>query len=66
MKVRLPLVIPAVILVLLGLLWVLQGAGVLAGSFMSGQKLWLVIGLVVALAGLGLGYLGLRRRAPGA
>ncbi len=64
MKVRLPLVIPGVILVLLGLLWVLQGVGLVTGSFMTGQKLWLGIGIVVALAGLGLAYLGLAPRAP--
>jgi hypothetical protein len=62
-KVRLPFVVPGVILVLLGLLWVLQGSGVIAGSFMSGQRLWLVIGIVVAAAGLALGYLGLAPRA---
>jgi len=63
MKVRLPFVIPGVILLLLGLLWMLQGAGVVGGSFMSGQRLWLVIGIVVALAGLVLGYLGLAPRS---
>jgi hypothetical protein len=50
------------ILVLLGLLWVLQGSGVIPGSFMSGQRLWLVIGLVVGIVGLALAYLGLARR----
>lgn len=63
MKVRLPFVVPGVILVLLGLLWVLQGSGVIGGSIMSGQRLWLGIGIVVAVAGLALGYLGLASRA---
>lgn len=41
-----------VVLVLLGGLWTLQGANVLAGSVMSGQSQWLYIGLVVAVIGL--------------
>ena len=60
-KIRLPFLIPGVILLLLGLLWALQGAGVVGGGFMSGQRLWLVIGIVVAVIGLLLGYLGLPR-----
>ncbi len=64
MKIRLPYLIPGVVLLLLGLVWALQGAGVIGGSFMTGQTLWLVIGVVVALAGLALGYLGVASRAP--
>lgn len=64
MKVRLPFVVPGVILLLIGLLWVLQGAGVVAGSFMTGQKQWLVIGAVLAVVGLALGYYGVAPRAP--
>ena len=63
MSIRLTYVIPGVLLVLIGLIWVLQGAGVIEGSFMSGQKLWLGIGIVVGVVGLALGYLGLAPRA---
>jgi hypothetical protein len=63
MKVRLPFLIPGVLLLLIGLIWTLQGAGVLGGSFMTGQRMWLVIGIVVAVAGLVLGYFGLGARA---
>ena len=59
MKVRLPFLIPGVLLLLVGLGWTLQGAGVIGGSFMSGKTMWLVIGVVVAVAGLALGSLGL-------
>lgn len=52
-----------VLAVLTGAIWILQGAGVLAGSFMTGQRLWLVIGIVVALIGIGLAIGGLRRPA---
>lgn len=40
--------------ILLGGLWFLQGIGVVGGSFMSGSRLWLFIGLVVLIGGLGL------------
>ncbi|HKF17161.1 MAG TPA: hypothetical protein VKF14_08245 [Candidatus Dormibacteraeota bacterium] len=62
MAVRLTYLIPGLLLLLVGLIWVLQGSGVIGGSFMSGQKLWLGIGIVVAIVGLGLGYLGLGQR----
>ena len=62
MKLRLPLVIVGVVLLLLGLLWALQGAGLVGGSFMTGQRMWLIIGIVVAIVGLVLGYLGLAPR----
>jgi hypothetical protein len=48
---------------LVGAIWILQGVGVLAGSFMTGQRLWLVIGIVVAVIGVALTYRGLRRPA---
>lgn len=62
MSVRLPYLVAGALLAVLGLLWVLQGAGVVGGSFMTGQKLWLGIGIVVGVAGLVLGYLGLAPR----
>ncbi|HYM49369.1 MAG TPA: hypothetical protein VET65_02240 [Candidatus Limnocylindrales bacterium] len=55
----------AVLCLAVGIVWILQGAGVLPGSFMTGQRLWLVIGIVLALVGLVLGYIGLRRPARG-
>ncbi|WP_158886645.1 hypothetical protein [Amycolatopsis anabasis] len=36
----------------IGVIWVLQGIGVLGGSFMTGQKLWFLIGLGVLLVGV--------------
>jgi len=46
-----------------GAVWILQGSGVLPGSFMTGQRMWLVIGIVVAIVGLALAYNGIRRPA---
>jgi len=53
----------AVVLMLIGLVWILQGANILGGSVMSGQSQWLYIGLVLVAAGAGLFYL-MRRRRP--
>ena len=44
-----------------GAVWILQGSGVLPGSFMTGQPMWLIIGIIVGLAGLALAYNGIRR-----
>jgi hypothetical protein len=49
------------LLVLIGVVWTLQGFGVIGGSFMTGSTTWLVIGLVVAAAGVALFA---RRRTP--
>ena len=60
---RIVLNVVGVVLVLLGGLWTLQGANMLAGSFMSGQPMWLYIGIIVLIVGLGvLWWVNLRRR----
>jgi hypothetical protein len=41
----------AVLATLVGVLWVLQGTNVVRGSFMSGQSLWLYIGIVLVVGG---------------
>ena len=46
----------AVVLLVVGAVWVLQGVGVLGGSFMTGEAVWAVIGV----ACLGVGVLLLR------
>ena len=43
--------IVGIILVAFGVLWILQGLNILPGSFMSGQTMWLVIGIVLTLVG---------------
>ena len=54
------LTIVGLILVAFGLIWILQGIGVLPGSFMSGQPKWAVIGTITALGGAGLVMTGRR------
>ncbi|RWM00633.1 MAG: hypothetical protein E5X80_29475 [Mesorhizobium sp.] len=46
----------ALIVLAIGVLWSLQGLGLVQGSFMTSQREWLYIGLVTVLVGL----LGLR------
>jgi hypothetical protein len=52
-----------VVLLAVGVVWVLQGLGTLTGSFMTGQKVWFAIGLLLGLAGLVALYSGARRLA---
>jgi hypothetical protein len=47
---------------LVGWVWILQGIGILPGSFMSGQALWAVIGVVVIMIGNVLFLIVLRSR----
>jgi hypothetical protein len=49
------------IAILAGAVWMLQGSGVLPGSFMTGQRMWLIIGIIVGIVGLALAYNGIRR-----
>jgi hypothetical protein len=49
--------------ILAGGVWILQGSGALPGSFMTGQRMWLIIGIVVGIVGLALAYNGIRRPA---
>ncbi len=51
-----------VVLALVGALWTLQGVGVVGGSFMTGSRVWLVIGLVALVAGVWLLVRSLRTR----
>jgi hypothetical protein len=50
------------LITLAGVIFTLQGVGVIGGSFMSGTTTWAVAGPVIALAGLAVVILALRRR----
>lgn len=39
------------VLLIIGAVWILQGANVLTGSAMSGRSQWLVVGILVVIAG---------------
>ncbi len=43
-----------VLLILVGIVWILQGFNILLGSIMSGQILYAILGLILAVIGIGL------------
>lgn len=55
----------AVLMVLMGTIWFLQGISVLPGSFMTGQTRWAVYGAICWVAGVALLWICRRaRRTP--
>jgi hypothetical protein len=62
---RTVILVLGIIAVLIGLLWVGQGSGLIPGSFMSGDRTWLGIGLVCVVAGVFAIFSALRKPAPG-
>jgi len=44
----------AVLLILVGIVWILQGINVLPGSFMTGQMQWAVYGVIAVVIGIAL------------
>lgn len=50
-----------VVLGLVGLVWILQGVGLLQGSRMTGESFWAGAGVVFLIVGAALIYLGMRR-----
>jgi hypothetical protein len=58
------LLVVGALAVLTGVVWTLQGLDVLGGSAMSGNGIWAFIGPVVAVVGVVLFAIGLRRRTP--
>ncbi len=62
---RIALITVGVIALILGGVWVGQGMNLIPGSFMTGSRMWLSIGLIVAIVGIILIVLGLRRPGHG-
>jgi hypothetical protein len=48
-------------LVVLGVVWILQGLGILGGSFMTGQAFWGWMGALAMVFGVPVLLRGLRR-----
>jgi hypothetical protein len=59
------LITVGVIALILGGVWVGQGINLIPGSFMTGSRTWLYIGLIVAVVGIILIALGVSRPRPG-
>ena len=41
-----------VLLILMGVVWTLQGLGYLAGSVMTGVTFWAIVGPIIAIVGV--------------
>jgi hypothetical protein len=59
---RIGLNVVGALLVLVGVIWFLQGINVLPGSFMTGQTQWAVYGVIAIVAGSGMLWVANRRR----
>jgi putative effector of murein hydrolase LrgA (UPF0299 family) len=57
-------VVAGLVLGLLGLLFTLQGVGVIEGSSMSNTTTWSILGPVILLVGVALFSVGIRGRRP--
>lgn len=55
-------VVVGVVVAVLGVVFTLQGTGVLLGSTMSRQTFWAVAGPVITVAGLAVAWVGVRGR----
>lgn len=55
------LIILALIMALVGLIWIFQGLNVIKGSFMTGQIFWTFVGIVVLAAAGGLFWFANRK-----
>lgn len=55
----------AVVLLLVGLLWIGQGIGLVGGSAMSNQTIWALIGVLLVFAAAGVAWSGRRSAAGG-
>ena len=51
----------AVLLIIFGCIWFLQGVNILPGSFMTGQIRWAVYGGIAIVVGIGLLFVAKRR-----
>jgi len=62
---RIALIAIGLIAVVIGGVFAGQGMNLIPGSFMTGNRMWLSIGLIVAVVGIILVVLGLRRPKTG-
>jgi len=57
------LVMGGLLVAVAGVVFTLQGVGLVGGSVMSGSTFWAVAGPLIAIAGLATTVVGLRRRS---
>lgn len=51
----------AVLLIVVGAIWILQGVNILPGSFMTGNPQWTINGTITAAIGAGLFWFANRK-----
>ena len=56
------LIIFAVLLILMGGVWTLQGLSILPGTFMRGNPQWIINGAITVLVGAGLFWFANRKK----
>jgi len=56
------LIVFAILLILAGGVWTLQGLSILHGTFMRGNPQWVINGAVTALVGAGLLWFASRKK----
>ena len=61
MRKTLPVTL-GILMVVIGVIWTLQGLGYVKGSPMTGVGVWAVLGPLLAGFGVALAYVGLRGR----
>lgn len=59
---RSALIVVGLVVAAFGLVFTLQGVGVISGSAMSNTTFWSIAGPVIILVGLLVAWVGLRRR----
>ena len=59
---RLAIIAVGIVVTCFGVLWALQGFGVVGGSPMSNTTTWSIIGPIVALVGIAVAGFGARKR----
>jgi hypothetical protein len=59
MRKTLPVTL-GILMVVIGVIWTLQGLGYVKGSPMTGVELWAILGPLVAGLGVALSYVGFR------
>ena len=63
-RMRTALTVTGALLLITGAVWILQGIGVLPGSFMTGQTKWAIYGGILLVVGIGLLIRANRGRQP--
>lgn len=55
------LIVLAIIMAVVGLVWIFQGLNLIKGSFMTGQIFWTIIGIIVLALGGGIFWFATRK-----